>query len=284
METTTWTLADLQQLMESLYPRHLQEDWDKNGLIVGDPESPIRRIILAVDPVSSTAQEAVDGGYDLMITHHPLYLRGTSFVSREDYKGRIVHDFIKNDVALMNAHTNADSAARGVAWALGQAAGIDGSPFEVQDEDTNGVERGLGRIGELSEAMPLREFATRIAKALPQGPHGVFVGTPVGRDLDMLVKKVAVSGGAGDSFLSLVSTLGADVYVTADLRHHPASEHLENGGPALICGSHWATEWLWLPILKQELEDEAEKRGIDVEVHLSRIVTEPWVCHIATSD
>lgn len=284
METHVWTVRDIQQLMESRYPRHLQEDWDKNGLVIGDPRGEVRRIILAVDPVSATAQEAINGGYDLMITHHPLYLRGTSFVSREDYKGRIVHDFIKNDIALMNAHTNADSAAKGVAWALARAAGIEGAPFETQDQDENGVKRGLGRIGELSETTTLRQFSARIAKALPCGAHGIFVGTPAGKDLDMHVRTVAVSGGAGDSFLSLVTTLGADVYVTADLRHHPASEHLENGGPALICGSHWATEWLWLPILKQELESAAKAEGIDVEVQLSHTVTEPWACHIGTCE
>lgn len=283
MSKRLWTVLDVMGVMERLYPKHLQEKWDRNGLIVGDPEQPVKRILLAVDPVFETAHEAITGQFDLVITHHPLFLRGTSFVSRQDYKGRIVHDFIKHDVALMNAHTNADSASRGVAWALAQAAGIKGEPFETIDEDETGIKRGLGRFGALREPMLLRDFSDRIAKALPCGPHGIFVGTAPGVDLDQEVQTVAVSGGAGDSFLETVTKLGADVYVTADLRHHPASEHLENGGPALVCGSHWATEWLWLPFLKTDLERIARDEEVEINIVISTIVTEPWTLHIPTS-
>ncbi|MDK8350783.1 Nif3-like dinuclear metal center hexameric protein [Gleimia europaea] len=276
-----WTVSDVMKIMEARYPQRLQESWDKNGLIVGDPDQRVSRILLAVDPVAETVAQAIEDGYDMLITHHPLYLRGTSFVSRLDYKGRIVHDLIKSDVALMNAHTNADSAARGVAWALAQAVGIEGEPFDPIDEDEAGTARGLGRIGKLEAPQTLREFADRVAKALPAGPHGIFVGAP-GNDLETSVSTVAVSGGSGDSFLARARELGADVYVTADLRHHPASEHLEEGGPALICGSHWATEWLWLPHLADDLEEAAADAGVQLQVDVSRFVTEPWNLHLET--
>ena len=273
------SVAQIMEIMEARYPQRLQESWDKNGLIVGDPDQKVSKILLAVDPVTETVAQAIEGSYDMLITHHPLYLRGTSFVSRMDYKGRIVHDLIKSDVALMNAHTNADSAARGVAWALAQAVGIEGEPFDPIDEDEAGIARGLGRIGKLEAPQTLREFADRVAKALPAGPHGIFVGAP-GGDLETQVSTVAVSGGSGDSFLSRARALRADVYVTADLRHHPASEHLEEGGPALICGSHWATEWLWLPHLADDLEEAAEETGVQLQVDVSRFVTEPWNLHL----
>ncbi|MDO5034214.1 MAG: Nif3-like dinuclear metal center hexameric protein [Actinomycetaceae bacterium] len=276
-----WTVADVMEVMEERYPTFLQESWDKNGLIVGDPDQPVEKILLAVDPVEATAAQACEGGYDMMITHHPLYLRGTSFVSRLDYKGRIVHDLIKSDVALLNAHTSADAATRGVAWALAQAVGIEGVPFDPVDEDEAGNPRGLGRIGELPEPMTLEEFAAVVAKALPAGPHGILIGAP-GGDLKMQVQTVAVSGGSGDSFLNRARELGADVYVTADLRHHPASEHLEAGGPALISGSHWATEWLWLPHLADDLEAAAKEAGVELEIDVSRFVTEPWHAHMPT--
>lgn len=279
---TTWTVSDVMDQMEAHYPAHLQESWDKNGLIVGDPEQPVSRILLAVDPVDATVRQAIEGDYDMLITHHPLFLRGANFVSRLDYKGRLVHDLIKNDVALMNAHTNADAAARGVAWALAKACGIDGEPFEIVDEDAAGTPLGLGRIDKLPEPMTLDAFADVVAKGLPAGPHGIFVGAPVGEDLDMMVETVAVSGGSGDSFLDTARDLSADVYVTADLRHHPASEHLERGKPALICGSHWATEWLWLPYLQDDLGTAAVEAGVELEIDVSRSVTEPWIDHRPT--
>ncbi|MDO5722199.1 MAG: Nif3-like dinuclear metal center hexameric protein [Actinomycetaceae bacterium] len=278
----TWTVSDVMSHLATMYPPHLQESWDKNGLVVGDPQAPVRRVLLAVDPVAVTAAEAVDLGADMLITHHPLFLRGTSFVSRADAKGRLVHDLIRADVALANAHTNADSAARGVAFALARAVGLDGEPFETKELDEDGVALGLGRIGDLVEPVSLEEFADRVARALPAGPHGIFVGVPAGADLSMPVRRVAVSGGSGDSFLGLVRQLGADVYVTADLRHHPASEHLEDGGPALVCGSHWATEWLWLPWLAQDLLAAARRDGVELEVEVSTLVTEPWAIHVPT--
>ena len=75
-----WTVSDVMKIMEARYPQRLQESWDKNGLIVGDPDQRVSRILLAVDPVAETVAQAIEDGYDMLITHHPLYLRGTSFV------------------------------------------------------------------------------------------------------------------------------------------------------------------------------------------------------------
>lgn len=283
MDTTSpqaWTVADIQAQMNLLYPRELAESWDKNGLIVGDPHQEVKRILVAVDPVPATVAQAIAENYDLLITHHPLFLRGINFLSREFHKGRMVHDLIKNDVALLNAHTNADSAARGVAWALAKAVGITGVPFEAQAGSEDAL--GLGRIGKLSQPVSLEDFAKTVAAALPAGPHGIFVGVPEGKDLSMPVETVAVSGGSGDSFLDTVANLGADVYVTADLRHHPAQDHLMSTETALISGSHWATEWLWLPALAHDLEQAALENGVELEIDISATVTEPWTQHLPT--
>src|SRR5690606_862417 len=102
---------------------------------------------------------------------------------------------------------------------------------------------GTGRIGRLPEAMTLRAFAELVARILPATAQGIRVGG----DLDAEVRTVAVCGGSGDSLLARVRSLGADVYLTADLRHHPASEHLAGGRPFLVDATHWASEWPWLP-------------------------------------
>ena len=268
------------RVMEEHYPQALEESWDANGLIVGDPDQQIRRVLLAVDPVDTTVAHAIAGHFDVLITHHPLFLRGTTTVSRQHYKGRLVHDLIRHDIALFNAHTNADAAHHGVAWALAQLLDITGEPLETSAHQAGESPCGLGRIGELAHPVSLREFAMRVADRLPAGPHGIFVGVPTGRGLDMPVRRVAVSPGAGDSFLARAAALGADVYVTADLRHHPASEHLEQTTTALICGSHWATESVWLPHLRTMLINEF---GEDLHVEVSERVTEPWALHIPTN-
>lgn len=136
--------------------------------------------------------------------------------------------------------------------------------------------RGLGRIGELPEPQTLREFTARVAAALPRTEWGVRAAG----DPDRVVRTVAVCGGSGDSLLDTVSGLGADVYVTADLRHHPADEHLRRGGPALVDVAHWASEQPWCAQAKRVLD----ARFGSVEgwgVRVTELRTDPWTvaCH-----
>ena len=273
------TVGDIAKWMDEWYPPHEAAEWDRVGLIVGSREAPVKKVMLAVDPVEVTGRQAIDMGADMIITHHPLYLRGTSFVSEDNAKGRLVANLIRNGVALFNAHTNADVMPGGVAEALAELVGLqDTVPMEVTGETESGALTGYGRIGDLGEPVTLAQFASHVARVLPAGPNGLLVGG----DPDALVRKVAVSGGSGDSFLGLANRLGADVFITADLRHHPASEHLEEGEAALICGSHFATEWPWLPHLATQLRHQASQVGDTLEVVVSHAVTEPWTMHLAT--
>ena len=93
---------------------------------------------------------------------------------------------------------------------------------------------------------------------------------------------MAVSGGAGDSLLAAAREAGADVFLTADLRHHPATDHLEGGRPHLLCGTHWATEWVGLPPLAARLEAAAGERGRRLEAYVSEVVTDPWTLRLST--
>lgn len=265
------TVEEIALWMEQHYPSQLAEQWDKVGLTVGRTTRLVSRILLAVDPVQSVISEAIDGGYDLIITHHPLYLRGTSFITDQTAKGQTALDLAEAGVSLFCAHTNADAAHAGVAEALAQLLGIqDVRPLVPSDLDQS---QGLGRIGWI-EPVTLEVFAKRVAARLPAGPNGILVGG----DLNATIDTVAVSGGAGDSMLLDASNQGADVFVTADLRHHPSQDHLAQTDTALISGSHWATEAVWLPILR----DYLLKDFPNIDVDLSTIVTEPWSTWLPT--
>jgi len=132
---------------------------------------------------------------------------------------------------------------------------------------------GSGRIGRLSEPIDLREFAARVASVLPETAHGVRVAG----DPDQRVQTVALCGGAGDFLLDRARAAGADVYLTSDLRHHPASELREHGAPALVDVAHWAAESTWLPVLAGRL---TEALGDTVEVRVSTTNTDPWTFRV----
>jgi dinuclear metal center YbgI/SA1388 family protein len=262
-------LADVIAVLESAYPPKTAEKWDAVGLVCGDPDEEVTRVLVCVDPTSSTVDEAVERGAQLVLAHHPLLLRGVNGVPANDPKGALVHKLIRNRAALYCAHTNADSALPGVSDALAKAIGLTVTgPLDPAPADPSG-DTGSGRIGELSEAEPLRVFAQRVADALPATVQGVRAAG----DPERLIKRVAVCGGAGDSFLSTVQRAGVDAYVTADLRHHPASEHIECGGPALVDVAHWASEWPWC---EQAAEILRAAFGGRVDVLVSTRRTDPW--------
>ena len=159
------TLADVTAALDALYPPELAEPWDAVGLVCGDPSAPVRRVLLAVDPTPAVAAEAVAGGHDLLLTHHPLYLGGTASVAATDDKGRVVQDLVRAGSALFVAHTNADRATGGVNDALAALFDLRGtSPLEpvptrldklvvfVPVEDAEKVrsalcDAGAGRLG-----------------------------------------------------------------------------------------------------------------------------------------
>ena len=120
----TARLADVVEVLDSLYPPSTAQDWDAVGLVCGDPAAVVRRVLLAVDPVGPVVTEALDGGYDLLLTHHPLYLRGTTSVAATTPKGRVVHSLVTGGAGLFVAHTNADVARPGVSDALGDLLGL----------------------------------------------------------------------------------------------------------------------------------------------------------------
>ncbi len=224
----------------------------------------MRRILFAVDPVLPVAEEAADWGADLLVVHHPLFLRPVHGVPATTPKGRTLHRLTTAGCGLLTAHTNADRAARGVSAALAGALGLtDTEPLVAEDDG-----RGIGRVGLVPETT-LGAFADAVAAALPATAQGVRVAG----DRERPVRRVAVAAGAGDFLLDLVASTDADVYLTSDLRHHPALEFLERNGPALVDVSHWAAEWTWLPVVRAAVHDAL---GDTVETRVSTLVTDPW--------
>ncbi|SDG35886.1 dinuclear metal center protein, YbgI/SA1388 family [Sinosporangium album] len=257
--------------LETLYDPAWAESWDAVGLVCGDPDQPVRRVLFAVDPTWAVVREAREWEADLVVTHHPLYLKGTTSVAASTPKGRVIHTLIRSGIALYTAHTNADNANPGVSDALARAVGLDGELTPLAPSPY-GESLGIGRVGDLASPVTLARFAERAAAGLP----ATAAGLRVAGDPDREIRRVAVSGGAGDSLLGAARASGADVFLTADLRHHPASEFVEAGGPALVDAAHWATEWPWLGDAAALLTSRLAQRGINVETHVSSRVTDAW--------
>ncbi|QNN53271.1 Nif3-like dinuclear metal center hexameric protein [Nocardioides mesophilus] len=266
-------LHELVALLDTWYNPRWAESWDAVGLVCGDPEQPVGKVLLAVDPAPEVVAEAAEWGADLLLVHHPLLLTGVHSVATTTPKGRVLHRLVRQGTALFTAHTNADVPEHGVNEALARAVGIvDPAVVELADDAGPAASRGHGRIGRLAEPTTLRGFAERVARALPATAHGVRVAG----DPDRPVRTVVVGSGSGDFLLDTVLGLDADVYLTSDLRHHRAGEFLEHGRAALVDVAHWAAEWTWLPVVESRIVEALAGSGTSLETRVSTLVTDPW--------
>ncbi|WP_249051528.1 Nif3-like dinuclear metal center hexameric protein [Cellulomonas fimi] len=162
--------------------------------------------------------------------------------------------------------------------------------FDVLELAGGDAATGIGRVGRLPEPLALRRFGERVAAVLPATEQGVRLAG----DLDGEVVTVAVVGGSGDSLFDAVRASGVDAYLTADLRHHPASELRERAAfdaaagdgsdrPFLVDVAHFASEWPWLPRAAADLESELAALGTTVSTRVSTLRTDPWTARIASS-
>lgn len=263
------TVADVMTWADGRYPPSLAEDWDKPGLAVGELDHEVVHVRFAVDPTIAVVREAIAAGADMLITHHPLMLRGVTTVAANTAQGAVIHALIAGGCALFAAHTNADAADGGVAESLAFAIGMNVEGPLVPAEP--GSPHGAGRIGTVAPTS-LSDFAARVADVLPATVGGVlYAGDP-----DAMVLSVAVVAGSGGSYIGDAVAAGVDAFVTADLRHHPATDAREaaalNGGrPYLVSVSHSASESLWLDGAARELS-----RALGVTTSVSTLSTDPW--------
>lgn len=257
-------VSDLLQKLEILWPSESADDWDRPGLSVGSSSVEITKVLLSVDVTKGVVEEAIALGCNLIVSHHPLLLRGVNQVSSESLKGPILELAIKNDVVIFSAHTNADKAEIGTAMALARLFGL-----SVKTR-LNPIS-GHGVIGELPSPMKLIEFSTKVARVLP----AVAAGVKVAGNPEQLVQRIAIAPGAGDSETGQALAASVDVFITSDLRHHPSQDFMETPSSrpkALIDVSHWASEYSLLPEAKLAIE----RFFPGLEVLISELKTDPW--------
>ena len=264
-------LSQLLTTFESLWPMSGAEEWDRPGLTIGNANQQITKVLLCVDVTREILAEAKAMGCELVVSHHPLLLKGVNFLAEEQLKGEIVSFAVKNSIALYSAHTNADIVIGGVSDVLAGALGLVGSTPLVP----TGAGIGHGRIGKLKTSLKLSEFARFVAAQLPETNAPIRVAG----DLNLMVDTIAVVGGAGDSFIPAAAASGAQVLVTSDLRHHVTLDAISDPTLplALIDVSHFAAESLWLEPTRKVLTDALP----EVSFHVSQVSTDPWAMTVS---
>ncbi len=122
--TPCLTLSEVVDLIHGWYPPATADEWDAVGLVSGDPAAEVRKVLFAVDPAPEVAREAADWGADLLVVHHPLFLKPVHGFAATTPKGRTITTLAGAGCALLTAHTNADRAVDGVSEAMATALGL----------------------------------------------------------------------------------------------------------------------------------------------------------------
>ena len=217
----------LYQNFEERIPSELREPWDNDGIMcLPDGSAEIYRALVALDVTEEIVDYAIERGFDLIVSHHPLIFKPFSSIDEENHISRKLIKLICSGISVFSFHTRADKAVGGVNDRLADLLGMyDTKPFGEGD---------LGRIGNIDEPMELQDFAYRVKQ---------LTGSDVIRYADGYndVYRVAVVGGDGKGYVKSAIEAGADTYISGRIGYNVMEEATEMG-INLIEAGHFFTE------------------------------------------
>jgi dinuclear metal center YbgI/SA1388 family protein len=257
-------VRDIDKIMEERAPSKLKEDYDNVGLMVGDMESEITSILVALDCTMQVINEAKEKKCNFILTHHPLLFKKPANITKDTLLGKKIIEIIKNDTNVYSSHTNLDSVKGGINDTIMKLLGFDKyNTIELSEKrDCEDQVSGIGRIAELREAVTVDEMCHRVKECL-NIPFLRYSGSG-----DKKVKKIAVINGSGQSYFNDAKKLGADCIITGDTTYHYVSD-LEEEEIAVIDAGHFGTEWPAVEILAKWLNNIIELKGYKNSVFIS---------------
>ncbi len=259
-------ISEVVSYLHSFAPPALAESYDNVGLLIGDKEQEIKKILVTLDTDETVVQEAVEAGANLIVSHHPLIFKPLRRIVKEDAVSRTTVSLIRNDIALFAMHTNFDSVRAGLCDLfldkIGETKGR--MPIEGEGED------GAGRIAELEKAVETKTLLEKI-KAEFHLPAVRYVG-----DENKQIFRIAVCNGGGADFVYQAKAMGADCYISGDIKYQHARYAHENG-MVLMEVPHYSAEWIFIDYAADILQKQFTK---DVEILKAKTNKDIWKQYI----
>ena len=241
------TVIELYKHFDNLFPKELSCEWDNDGLMCcPEPSREARRALVCLDVTDEAVDAAIEGGFDVIISHHPLIFKGIKAINGENFVSRKAIKLIRTGLSVMSFHTRLDAVSGGVNDILADLLGV---------KDTEPFGDGIGRIGNLSAPTELFAFAKSLKDTL--GASTISVA-----DAHRKVLRVAVLGGSGKDEIEAAIAAGADTHVSGELGHHALTDAPEMN-INLIEAGHFYTE---APVCKF-LADTLTALGIETEIY-----------------
>lgn len=232
-ETSMASVADIVRFLQEQAPLELAEEWDNVGLLVGDPERPVSGVMTCLTLTPDVAEEAIERGAQLVVTHHPILFRPVQQITTATPEGRMLIRLIEAGIAVYSAHTAYDSARAGINQQLAELFELN-QIAPLRPADTTQLP-GAGRFGVLPTPLTLEALLQRTRERLPVD-HLQFVGDPTSN-----LERLAIACGSAAEFLPDAARHGCQALLTGEARFHACLQARESG-VALILVGHYASE------------------------------------------
>lgn len=238
-------VKDIAAVIEEFAPKSLQESYDNAGLQVGDPEMAVSAVLLCLDVNEDVLNEAIERECNLIVSHHPLIFRGLKQLTGADATQRLVISALKNNIAVYSAHTNLDSVWDGVSHEIARRLNL--KDTEVLEPQPQNPKAGLGVVGNI-KPLPKIEFLRKIKETFNVATLRYCAQSSI-----LVVRRVAVCGGAGASLISSAIRAKADILVTGDVKYHDFTSF---GSEIIIADiGHYESELCSREILSRIIRD-----------------------------
>lgn len=254
-------LHGVAELLEELAPAALAADWDNPGWQVRLEDLDVTAVLVALDAVPATVEEAARVGASLLVTHHPLFFRPPRWLDLDNLVGATAVAAVRGGVSIFAAHTNLDAAPGGTSWALASRLGLAVvSILEPRADEST----GYGVLARAERPLALRDWFGLVAERLGSAPLALS-GSPDGEH-----QVVAAMGGSGASLIERAGQAGATLLITADVRYHEAQQ-ARAAGLSLLVLDHFASEQ---PVLERVAGFLRARLSCPISVSASR--STPW--------
>ena len=242
------TVKDVYNQLNELADVKLAEKWDNVGLMLGDNNSNVNKVLVCLDVTTKVVKEAIDNNVDLIVSHHPLIFKPLKSLDfTDDFKSNIIRDLIKNNINVYAIHTNLDSSIDGLNDYILKKLGILEYKILDFDEEKN---CGIGRLFKLNEEKNLKDFIEDLKLKLK-----ILNLRVISDDLNKKIKKVALINGSAMSYWRKAKKEKVDLFITGDVGYHDALDALESGLNIIDFG-HYESEHFFYEILIEELKDK----------------------------
>ncbi len=270
----TTQIKDILKALNKLAPFNLAEEWDNVGLLVGNAENTVSSILVGLDPTLGLVDEAISRKANTIITHHPVIFHPLPAITTNTPSGKLLERALSNHINIIACHTNFDSAEDGVSDVLARALGLTNLQPLIATDPKNST-TGLGRVGILTKKKQGKAFLESLHSVL-QIPLLQIAGP-----LPEYITKVAVCGGSGSDFAEAAWKSGADLYLSAEIKHSTA-RWAEEANFCIIDGTHYATEYKIVEHIVNKMCSLATEKQWAFGIHQSERERHPFSFMIQT--